>query len=467
MPSKSTLKEYGSSVGFTLKILDASAITLAGIISYLWRFDGRYTESLFPIENTYLVSFVLSVLILEIVFTMLGAHQNWKNSSVTMEFKYTLLGISITFATLLVIAFFTHTFTFLPRTWIASWFILSVLFITGFRLLLRGYYKVSVKRGAHVERILIVGNGRLGKQVAERLLNMPTSGLLPVGFLSNQKSDHGAIKTLGNITQLKSIIEQYSINQVWIALPMSEADTMAKVQNELSTTLVTIRMVPDIYGFHLINHSVSDIAGMPVISLSSSPMLERKNRIAKRLEDIILSSIILVLISPIMIALALAVKLTSPGPVFYRQERVSWNGMSFNMLKFRSMATDSEKNGIQWGGAAAMSVTPIGKFIRKTSIDELPQFINVLKGDMSIIGPRPERTVFVEQFKHEIPGYMQKHMVKAGISGWAQINGWRGDTDLKKRIECDLYYIENWSVWFDLKIIALTMLKGFIHKNAK
>lgn len=467
MSSKSTLKEYGSSVGFTLKLLDASAIVLAGLISYVWRFDDHFTENLLPVDRTYLVSFVLSVLIAEIIFTMLGTYQNWKNSSITMEFRYTLFGISATFAALLVIAFFTHTYELLPRSWIILWFVMTIMLVTGFRLLLRFYFKNSIKRGAHVERILIIGNGRLGRQVAERLLSMPTSGLLPVGFLSNQSSAFGSLKTLGNIEQLQTVIHLHDINQVWIALPMSEAETMATVQNNLSTSLVTIRMVPDIYGFHLINHSVSDIAGMPVINLSSSPMLERKNRIAKRLEDIILSSTILFLISPIMVIIAVAVKLSSPGPIFYRQERVSWNGKQFNMLKFRSMSVDCENNGIQWGGATSMSVTSVGKFLRETSLDELPQFINVLKGDMSIIGPRPERTVFVEQFKHEIPGYMQKHMVKAGISGWAQINGWRGDTDLKKRIECDLYYIENWSVWLDLKIIGLTMFKGFVHKNAK
>jgi len=195
-------------------------------------------------------------------------------------------------------------------------------------------------------------------------------------------------------------------------------------------------------------------------------MLEGKNRFLKSLEDKVLSTLILLCISPVMLILAIGVKLSSPGPIFYRQERVSWNGRSFEMLKFRSMAVDTEKEGINWGGAKNKSVTKFGAFIRSTSLDELPQFINVLKGDMSIVGPRPERTIFVEQFKKEIPGYMQKHMVKAGITGWAQINGWRGDTDLQKRIEHDLYYIENWSIWFDMKIIFLTFWKGFVHKNA-
>jgi putative colanic acid biosynthesis UDP-glucose lipid carrier transferase len=172
-------------------------------------------------------------------------------------------------------------------------------------------------------------------------------------------------------------------------------------------------------------------------------------------------------ISPLMLVLAAAVKLSSPGPVFYRQERMSWNNKTFWMLKFRSMPVDAEQGtGAVWAKAGECRATRVGAFLRKTSLDELPQFLNVLKGDMSIVGPRPERPVFVHKFKQEIPAYMKKHMVKAGITGWAQVNGWRGSTDLCKRIECDLFYIENWSLWFDIKIVFLTLFKGFVHRNA-
>lgn len=455
-----TIREYGTSVGFILKLMDAGAILTGGFLSYFWRFEEN------SIEAIYLYSFVLSIFVFELFLTYLGAYQNWRNSSITREIRTVITAAGLAFLILLTVAFFTHTFLLLPRIWIAVWFVSTILLTVGLRLCLRGYLRRSTAQGNNIERILIVGNGRLGRSVAEKLLAMPASGLKPVGFISEQHNDHSVLATLGKVDELNEIIAKEDINQVWVALPMTEVDTLKAVQAALATSLTTIRMVPDLYGFHLINHSVSDIAGMPVINLSSSPMLEGKNRFMKRVEDVVFSSLILLMISPIMIGLALAVKLTSPGPIFYRQERVSWNGKPFDMLKFRSMAVDSEKDGVKWGGSSTMSVTPIGKFIRRTSLDELPQFINVLLGDMSIVGPRPERTIFVDQFKHEIPGYMQKHLVKAGITGWAQINGWRGDTDLKKRIECDLYYIENWSVWLDLKIIVLTVFKGFIHKNA-
>jgi putative colanic acid biosynthesis UDP-glucose lipid carrier transferase len=343
--------------------------------------------------------------------------------------------------------------------------------ILGYRFALRRTLGKLRSKGYNIRRVLIIGNGELAQNVASKLLHNPEMGLVVKGFISNELPKNNSITqevpTIGNLEKMDQLVTELSIDQVWIALPMSEVAVMEQVQSALATSPVTIRMVPDIYGFQLINHSMTEVAGLPVINLSTSHMLEGKNRFLKSMEDKLLSSVILLGISPIMIALAIGVKLSSPGPVFYRQERVSWNGRSFGMLKFRSMTVDSEKDGVKWGGATSMSVTKFGAFIRKTSLDELPQFINVLKGDMSIVGPRPERTVFVDQFKHEIPGYMQKHMVKAGITGWAQINGWRGDTDLKKRIECDLYYIEHWSIWLDIKIIFLTFWKGFIHKNAK
>jgi len=189
-------------------------------------------------------------------------------------------------------------------------------------------------------------------------------------------------------------------------------------------------------------------------------------RFLKRTEDIVLSIIILSLISPIILIVAIGVKATSPGPIFYRQTRVTLNNKNFGMLKFRSMPIDTEKNGVQWGASKSKTNTKFGQFIRASSLDELPQFLNVLKGDMSIVGPRPERDIFIDKFAQDIPNYMDKHKVKAGITGWAQINGWRGDTSLEKRIEFDLYYINNWTLWFDIKIIFLTIFKGFVNKNA-
>jgi putative colanic acid biosynthesis UDP-glucose lipid carrier transferase len=230
---------------------------------------------------------------------------------------------------------------------------------------------------------------------------------------------------------------------------------------------VEIRFVPDIYSFHLLNHSMTDVGGLPVISLTETPM-SGINRIVKAIEDYALASVLLVLASPLMLLIALGVKLTSPGPVLYRQERVTWNGEKFQMLKFRTMPVDAEAaSGPVWSRHGERRATPLGAFLRRTSLDELPQFFNVLHGEMSLVGPRPERPEFVERFRQEIPGYMQKHLVKAGISGWAQVNDLRGDSDLSQRIQYDLYYIDNWSLWFDLRIMVLTLWHILTSHNAR
>ena len=272
------------------------------------------------------------------------------------------------------------------------------------------------------------------------------------------------LTNLGEYSELNDYVKKNKIDQVWLTMALRDEDSVHDILHDLRNTTVDIRLIPDIFGLRLLNHSIMEIAGLPILNLSVTPMVG-VSRLLKEIEDKFLSLCILVLISPVMFILAIAVKLSSPGPVFYRQERMGWNGKTFEILKFRSMPVDNESEGAQWGAKGKQS-TKLGSFIRRTSLDELPQFINVLKGDMSIVGPRPERSIFVEELKDEIPGYMKKHLVKAGITGWAQINGWRGDTDLNKRIEYDLYYIENWSLWFDIKIIIMTIFKGFINKNA-
>jgi putative colanic acid biosynthesis UDP-glucose lipid carrier transferase len=224
--------------------------------------------------------------------------------------------------------------------------------------------------------------------------------------------------------------------------------------------------VPDIYSFHLLNHSVSEIAGLPVVSLTETPM-SGPNRVAKAVEDLVLASLLLLPALPLMALIAIGIRASSPGPIFYRQNRVTWYGERFEMLKFRTMPVDAEAgSGPVWSKPGEKRATPFGALLRRLSLDELPQLFNVLKGEMSLVGPRPERPEFVEQFRREIPGYMQKHLVKGGITGWAQIHDLRGGTDLVRRIEYDLFYIENWSVWFDLRILALTAVHVLRSKNA-
>jgi len=224
--------------------------------------------------------------------------------------------------------------------------------------------------------------------------------------------------------------------------------------------------VPDIYGFHLLNHSVTEVAGLPVISLTETPM-SGVNRVVKAIEDYTLAAVLVTLFAVPMIVIAIGIKLSSKGPVMYRQPRVTWNGQVFDMWKFRTMPVATEDaTGPVWARRGEQRATPLGRLLRRTSLDELPQLLNVLRGEMSLVGPRPERPEFVERFRSQIPGYMQKHLVKAGITGWAQVNDLRGDSDLAQRIQYDLFYIDNWSLWFDLRILLLTIWHILTSRNA-
>ncbi|HEY3488101.1 MAG TPA: undecaprenyl-phosphate glucose phosphotransferase [Gammaproteobacteria bacterium] len=253
-------------------------------------------------------------------------------------------------------------------------------------------------------------------------------------------------------------------------MPFSEEKRLESVLHELRHATVDIRYVPDIFGFRLLNHSIVDIAGLPVLNLSVTPM-DGLNRCIKWLEDWVGASIILLLISPLLLIIAIGIKLSSPGPILFKQLRHGWDGRPIRVYKFRTMVCHTEDEGvITQASPNDKRVTKFGAFLRRTSLDELPQFFNVLQGRMSIVGPRPHAIEHNHEYMEQIDGYMLRHKVKPGITGWAQINGYRGETktleEMKKRVEYDLFYIENWSLWFDVRIICLTFLKGFIHRNA-
>ncbi|MEK7805592.1 MAG: exopolysaccharide biosynthesis polyprenyl glycosylphosphotransferase, partial [Planctomycetota bacterium] len=256
------------------------------------------------------------------------------------------------------------------------------------------------------------------------------------------------------------------IDIILVALPFHAHNQLKEVLEWIGDETVSIMVLPDLFEFVTLRGSVSEFEGMPLISLRDTP-LYGWNIIVKRVLDIVFSSLVIIFTSPVMLIIAILIKLTSGGPLLLKQERMGLDGKTFNMLKFRTMFANAEQEtGPVWAKKDDPRRTKIGKLLRKTSMDELPQFFNVLKGDMSIVGPRPERPVFIENFRNTIPKYMLRHKMKAGITGWAQVSGWRGNTSLEKRIEYDLYYIENWSLNFDLKIIWLTLWNGLINKHA-
>ncbi len=447
-----------------MRLLDILAVALGGVLAFYLRF-GEW-----PLHPNYSVAVLLAALLTAVVFSRFGMYHSWRGKSRLFQLRMITVSWLSVLLFLIVIAFLTKTSATFSRQWLAIWCITTWGLLLLFRLALAQILRIMRRQGWNHRRIVIVGAGNLGRDVAGRIQEAPWTGLDIVAFIDDDKQLCGTsisgIEVKCGIPQLLTLIETEAIDEVWLALPFPAEKRIKQILHDLRHSTLTIRFVPDIFGFRLINHSIAEIAGLPILNLTESPM-RGINRFIKALEDKTLALTILLLASPIMIWCAIGVKRSSPGPVFYRQVRVSWNGKPFNMLKFRSMPVEAEREtGAVWAKPGEARATEFGAFLRRTSLDELPQFINVLKGEMSIVGPRPERPVFVEKFKDEIPLYMQKHLVKAGITGWAQINGWRGDTDLNKRIEYDLYYIEHWSLWFDLKIIILTIAKIFRDKNA-
>jgi len=342
----------------------------------------------------------------------------------------------------------------------------AYLSISLFRALVRVALSYLRKKGYNVRRVLVLGKGKTARLLAEKLANNRSLGLIPVGYLAPQPDSELGLEYLGDYSQLHLTLESRFVDQVYIALDAANQEEMAQLNSQLATETVDLNIVPDIFHSLAINPEFLDFDGMPVLALRQNPV-EGWAQVQKRSFDLFVGLCSVLVMAPFWVLLPLLIKLSSPGPVFYRQTRMGLDGRPFGMLKFRSMSTDAEtKSGAVWAVKNDPRVTKIGGFLRKTSLDEIPQLFNVLKGDMSIVGPRPERPELITDFKEQIPNYMLRHKIKAGLTGWAQISGFRGNTSLEKRLEYDIYYLTHWSIWFDFKIFLLSLFKGFIDPNA-
>ena len=346
---------------------------------------------------------------------------------------------------------------------------LSVMFTYASREAVRELLERRWRAGIGLKRILIAGAGDLGRMVADRILLHRELGYQVVGFIDDRAGgDHigyRGLPLLGTLSEVVEIAQRERVDHLYVTLPLEEHAKLLDLMEVTSREFIDVKVVPDILQFIALRARLEDLDGLPVININEIP-LQGFNAWVKRGLDMVLSTAAMLLLAIPFAIIAALVKFTSPGPVFYKQERMGLDGKAFTVFKFRSMHQDAEEDtGPVWAGDDDPRATSVGRWLRKLDLDELPQFWNVLKGDMSIVGPRPERPFFVEQFKHRIPQYMLRHKVKAGITGWAQVNGWRGNTSLEKRIEYDLYYIENWSVTLDLKIMWLTLVRGLFQRG--
>ena len=415
---------------------------------------------------------LLMALMALVVFQMIGGmtdfYRSWRGVKISTELVLLLQNwtLSLIFSAGLM-AFnsdFNDDFSLF-----FAWYVLSSIGLVVCRSLIRFGAGWLRNRGYNTRRVAIAGHLPVGQMLLESFRNEPWLGFEVVGVYHDVRPEGVSADWAGTIEQLIEDAKAAKIHNVYIAMSMNDAASIKTLVNELADTTCSVILIPDVFTFNILHSRIEEMNGIPVVPLYDTP-LSGLNRVLKRVEDIVLSSLILLMISPVLLSIAAAVKLTSPGPVIFRQTRYGMDGKPIMVWKFRSMKVMENDSVVTQATQNDPRVTRVGNFLRRTSLDELPQFINVLTGGMSIVGPRPHAVAHNEQYRTLIQGYMLRHKVKPGITGWAQINGWRGETDtlekMEKRIEFDLEYIREWSLWFDIKIVFLTIFKGFVNKAA-
>jgi len=462
------LKEHAGLLNAALHLLDWLLVGLAGWLAFLI-YLGQTS-----LPGNYEAALVVGVLAVAVIFPRFHVYRAWRGATLLHELRLITMAWAVVMICMVSIAFLIKMGAYYSRGWALIWAFSGWVALLSSRIMLRQALNWMRTRGFNQRNIVIVGATELGRELAKRIRAAPWTGLTINGFFCDKdtlkESAPCGYPMLGRLSDLEEYVDKQAVDQVWIAMPVKEADRVQEILHSLRHATVDIRFVPDLFGLRLLNQSVTEVAGMPVMNLSVTPM-EGVNRIVKGLEDRILGLVILTLITPLLLAIAVGVKLSSPGPVLFKQKRHGWDGREIRVYKFRTMVVHQEADGqVTQASKADARVTRFGAFLRRTSLDELPQFFNVIQGRMSIVGPRPHAIAHNEYYKEHIDLYMLRHKVKPGITGWAQVNGYRGETDtldkMQKRVEHDLYYIENWSLWFDLKIIFLTIFKGFVNRNA-
>jgi Undecaprenyl-phosphate glucose phosphotransferase len=452
-------------------VCDLAATFLALAAAYWLRFDAEIipvTKGV-PPASAYLRLFPFIALLWPLVYYFHGLYQVRRNRSSVEEGFAVLVGTALATLLLIGIATFLRGFDY-SRAVLLLFFASDVLFVFAGRTAIRRYLEEAWRHGYGIRRVLVVGAGRLGRAVVDKLAEHPEAGLRAVGFVDDDPGKQGlayrGVPIVGETADAGAIVESKGVDAVFLALPLEAHRAMLAVLKDVARTVADVRVVPDLLQHITFRAGVEDLDGLPVVHLTQVPLTGWMS-LVKRTLDLVIAATALVLLSPLFAVIGLAIRLSDGRPVFYRQRRMGLDGRPFEIVKFRSMRLGAEnESGPTWAGPEDPRRTRVGRFLRRWSLDELPQLVNVVKGEMSLVGPRPERPEFVREFKERFPQYMVRHRVRAGMTGWAQVHGWRGATDLAKRIEYDLYYIENWSLALDVKILWLTLRYGLRHRNA-
>ena len=460
---------------------------LLGMAAFILAYLARFETGLFPAPKgqppfeQYLVLMPFIALVVPIAFHLQGVYRLRRNRTRVDDFFAVLVGTLLTviiglLGTLTTQAYFASSaaraigaYEVSRLVW-ALFIVFNVSLSYASRDIARTVMRRRFKAGLGLRRVLIAGTGELGRHVADRFLRHAEFGYSIVGFIDETTDDsqlgYRGIPLLGSLVDAERLLKEERVDQLYVALPLDQHVNMLKLIEISNKECVDVKVIPDFLQFVTLRARLEELDGIPLINVNDVP-LRGFNSAVKRVIDIGCSSTALALLCGPMTIIAAAIRLSSDGPILYRQERMGLDGQPFELLKFRSMYPDAEReSGPVWASENDPRRTAVGKFLRRFSLDELPQLWNVLMGDMSLVGPRPERPFFVDQFKDRVPQYMLRHKVKAGITGWAQVNGWRGNTSIEKRIEYDLYYIENWSVALDFKIMWLTIMYLSFHRHA-
>ncbi|SHJ05979.1 Undecaprenyl-phosphate glucose phosphotransferase [Butyrivibrio fibrisolvens DSM 3071] len=452
-------------------LLDAVTVALAYILSYYIRFysifvDSYELEVALPREVYFSVLYILIPAYL-VLYNMTNLYTPRRAGKVGSEIR-NIIEANILGALGFVAGLYIIHQEHFSRKLIAVFFVVNIIIMSLSRVSLRKILRFMRKKGYNLKHVLLVGYSRSAEAYISRIEENPQWGYVVNGVLDNRipvgTAYHG-VKVIGEIDQLSELISANSYDEIAITLSLDYYDLLEELVSCCEKSGVHTKFIPDYTSLFPSNPYTEDLEGLPVINIRYVPLTDTGNRIVKRIIDIIGALVAIILFSPIMLFAVIGIKLTSKGPIIFKQERVGLGGKNFMMYKFRTMEVQTKKEEAKgWTTKNDPRVTKIGRFLRSHNIDETPQFFNVLFGSMSLVGPRPERPQFVEKFREEIPRYMVKHQVRPGITGWAQVNGYRGDTSIRKRIDYDIYYIENWSVGFDMKILFGTFFHG--KKNA-
>ena len=471
------MKKQNSGANFRI-LIDAILIVISYLVAYSLRFGALSNVGVLELSGNveyyslseyakYLYVFVPGYLIIYSYCKLYGVTRR-RRVELWNLVKANIIGLLF----IAFVLFFIKDMD-ISRGFIGVFFCVNLVISFSFRYLLQSGLQYLRSKGINLRHVLIIGYSSVARGFIDRVNDNPQWGYYIHGIIDDENElgmEYEGVSVIGRISELEALLNENSFDEVVVALNINDYYKLRRVVGICEKSGCHTIFIPDYNHIIPTMPVMEDMEGLPIVNIRNVPLASFSNKAIKRMCDIVIGLFCIVLFSVPMLIIALAVKLTSEGPIIYKQERVGLHNKPFMMYKFRSMAVVSKgEDSYQWtgDGNADARITKVGHIIRSTSLDELPQFFNVLKGDMSLVGPRPERPYFVEKFREEIPRYMIKHQVRPGITGWAQINGLRGDTSIAKRIDCDLYYIENWTLRLDIKILFLTLFKGFTNENAR